>query len=156
MIAGLESAIPTVYRLLSSSLCLLPTFEAMNESPVRPSRGWAAKFRDAMRGMWIAARASSSHAVHALVAAAVVAAGVALRVERLEWCLLGGCIALVLAAETFNSALESLAKALTDQYHPKLRDALDMGSGAVLVTAIGAVVIGVIVFLPRLIALFER
>jgi diacylglycerol kinase (ATP) len=128
----------------------------MNDPSPRASRTWAAKFRDAFRGVAMAVRRSSSFAVHLLVAALVIAAAAALDLERLEWCILSGCIAAVLAAETLNSALESLARAVSDQYHPRLRDALDMGSGAVLLAAIGAAVLGAMIFLPRLLALLER
>ena len=128
----------------------------MNQPPERASRTWAAKFRDAFRGVAIAVRGSSSFAVHLIAAVAVIGAAAALNLERLEWCILCGCIAAVLAAESLNSALESLARAVSDQYHPRVRDALDMGSGAVLVAALGAAAIGAMIFLPRLVALFGR
>ena len=128
----------------------------MNAPPLRASRTWKAKFRDAFRGIAIAVRGSSSFAVHLIFAAVVIAAAVALDLARLEWCILCACIAAVLAAEALNSALESLARAVSDQYHPRLRDALDMGSGAVLLAAIGAAAMGAMVFLPRLLALLER
>jgi len=128
----------------------------MDQPPLRASRSWKAKFRDAFRGVGIAVRGSSSFAAHLIAAALVIGLAAALDLERLEWCILCGCIAAVLAAEALNSALESLARAVSDQYHPRLRDALDIGSGAVLLAAIGAAAIGAMIFLPRLLALFER
>ena len=56
-----------------------------------------------------------------------------------EWCLLLLCIAGVLTAEMFNSALESMAKAITGESDPHLGNSLDIGSAAVLVASIGAV-----------------
>jgi diacylglycerol kinase len=56
-------------------------------------------------------------------------------------------------AEIFNTALESLARGPGSRRHPRLRDALDMASAAVLLAAITAALIGVIVFGPRLVAL---
>ena len=128
----------------------------MNEPPVRASRSWREKFRDAFRGVWVAVRGSSSFAVHLLVTAAVIVAAAAFQVEPVEWCILAGCIAAVLAAEALNSALESLAKAVSDRHHPRLRDALDVGSGAVLIAALGAAAIGAILFVPRILALIGR
>ncbi len=125
----------------------------MNDPPLRASRTWKAKFRDAFRGVAVAVRGSTSFAVHLIVAAGVLGAAAVLELERWEWCILCGCIAAVLAAEAVNSALESLARAVSGEFHPRLRDALDMGSGAVLLTAIGAVVIGATIFLPRLLPL---
>jgi len=71
----------------------------------------------------------------------------------MEWCLLVGAIAVVLAAEIFNSAVESLARALGPAWNPRVRDALDMASAAVLVAACGAAVVGLIVFGSRLLTL---
>ena len=83
------------------------------------------------------------------VAAAVVAAGAILQVSLVEWCILVGAIGFVLVAEIFNTAIESLAKALPVGRHPRIRDALDMAGGAVLLSAVTAAVIGAIVFVHR-------
>jgi hypothetical protein len=116
-------------------------------------RSWAHKFSDAFRGLSRAVRSQSSFAVHLAVAAVVVALAAALRVSAVEWCLLVGAIAVVLAAEIFNSAVESLARALGPAWNPRVRDALDMASAAVLVAACGAAVVGLIVFGSRLLTL---
>lgn len=94
--------------------------------------------------------------MHLCVGAAVVAAAALFRVSFVEWCLLAGAIAMVLAAEVFNSALESLARAFGPGRNPRIRDALDMAGAAVLVTAGGAAVIGGCVFVPRLLALLAE
>lgn len=80
----------------------------------------------------------------------MIVAGFILKCERADWYALLLCVTVVLAAEMFNSALESLAKALRRDYDPHIADALDIGSGAVLVAAIGAVIVGAMVFLNRL------
>ncbi|MEI6239503.1 MAG: diacylglycerol kinase [Planctomycetia bacterium] len=116
-------------------------------------RTWVRKFADAFRGLSRAVRSQSSFAVHLAVAALVVALAAALRVSAAEWCLLAGAIAVVLAAEIFNTALESLARAFGPDRNPRIRDALDMASAAVLVAAGGAAVIGAIVFGSRLVTL---
>ncbi|NBT12885.1 MAG: diacylglycerol kinase family protein [Planctomycetia bacterium] len=117
-------------------------------------RPWTRKFGDAVRGLSRALRSQSSFLVHLSVAAAVVVAAAVLRVSAGEWGLLAVAIAGVLAAEVFNSALESLARAFGPARNPRIRDALDMASAAVLVTAGGAVAVGLAVFGPRLVALF--
>jgi diacylglycerol kinase len=118
----------------------------------RPSGGrtWSRKFADAFRGLWRAVRTQSSFAVHLLMAGAVVASGAFFGVSALEWCLLAFAIGMVLMAEIFNTAVESLARAPGSRRHPRFRDALDMASAAVLLAAITAAVIGAIVFGPRL------
>jgi diacylglycerol kinase (ATP) len=113
-------------------------------------RSWSAKFRDAFRGLWLAVRSEPSFAVHLPMATAVVAAGIVLRVSLVEWCLLGLCITVVLAAEVFNTALEQLAKATRRDHDPQIGAALDMASGAVLICAIGVSLIGGVIFVYRL------
>ena len=118
----------------------------MSPSPPAPRRSWLRKFRDAFRGVKAGVRGQNSFFVHFFVAAAVVVAGVALHVNLYEWCLLALCIAGVIAAELFNSALESMARAITQESDPHLGNSLDIGSAAVLVASIGAVIVGAIIF----------
>jgi len=119
----------------------------MDENEPFEQRSWARKFRDAFRGMKDGVRGQSSFFVHFFVAAAVIATAAVLKIDSLtEWCLLLLCIVVVLTAEMFNSALESLAKAITDNQNPHIGMALDISSAAVLIASIGAVVIGLIVF----------
>jgi diacylglycerol kinase len=115
-----------------------------------PKRTWADKFRDAFRGVRLGVSGQSSFVVHGLVTVLVLIAGVVLRVSQIEWCILVLCITNVLAVEMLNSALESLAKTVDDRYNAALGKALDVASGAVLVTAFGAATIGVMVFVPHL------
>ena len=122
----------------------------MPDDPLSPKRSWAHKFRDAFRGVKEGVRGQSSFFVHFLVAAGVAAAGVALRVSLAEWCLLLLCIAGVLTTEMFNSALESMAKAITGESDPHLGNSLDIGSAAVLLASMGAAIVGTIIFAHRL------
>ena len=112
-------------------------------------RSWSHKFGDAFRGLRRAVRSQTSFAVHLTVAVAVVIAAAVLRVSLVEWCLLVGAIGFVLTAEVFNTAIESLARAHDVGRHPRIRDALDMASAAVLLAAITAAMIGVVVFGTR-------
>jgi diacylglycerol kinase len=113
-------------------------------------RPWPRKFRDAFRGMKAGVRGQSSFFVHFFMSAAVIAAAIVLRVDLYEWCILLTCITIVLTAEMFDSALESMAKAITGETDPHLGNSLDIGSGAVLVASIGATIIGSIIFINRL------
>ena len=115
-----------------------------------PRRSWAEKFRDAFRGLKQGVRGQSSFFAHFFAAAAVLAAAAAMRVDCLQWCVLVLCITLVLAAEMFNIALESMARAITDQRHPAVGNALDIGSAAVLLASGGAAAAGLVIFLNRL------
>jgi diacylglycerol kinase (ATP) len=118
-------------------------------------RTWTRKFGDAFRGIKVGACRQSSFRVHIFAAAAVVVAAGLLRCDWREWCLLALCIAIVLTAEMFNSALESLAKAVRRDRDPDLANALDIGSAAVLLASVGAAVVGAIVFGQRLAVLLN-
>ena len=75
----------------------------------------------------------------------MVAAGVLLDVSRGDWCWLVLAISLVFAAECMNTALESLADAAAGDPHPLVGRAKDAAAGAVLCTAVGAALIGLLV-----------
>lgn len=122
----------------------------MPSKPAPPEHSWTRKFRNAFRGAKLGVRGQSSFFVHFFAAATVVAAALALSCSLVEWCLLVGSIAAVLAAEMFNTSLERLAKAVDQRHNPHLRDALDIGSAAVLLAAVGAAAIGAIIFIHRL------
>ena len=122
----------------------------MAHDPHRSEHPWARKFRNAFRGVKEGIYDQSSFRVHFSVAVAVIAAAAALGASLVEWCLLLLCIAGVLTAELFNSALESMAKAITGKSDPHVRNALDIGSAAVLVASVGASLVGTILFTRRL------
>jgi diacylglycerol kinase len=122
----------------------------MSEAPDREDRmavdrSWSRKFRNAFRGVGRGVAGESSFFAHFFAAALVMAAATALGADRTEWCLLLAAITGVLTTEMFNSALERMAKAVSLEYCPHLRDALDIGSGAVLTAAAGAAVLGVVI-----------
>jgi undecaprenol kinase len=83
------------------------------------------------------------------MAVAVVAVAAMVRVTAVEWCLLGAAIGGVLVAELFNTAIESLSRAIDAGNHPRIRDALDIASAAVLVASLTAATIGTIVLASR-------
>src|SRR5438105_1501161 len=90
---------------------LLPVNSQETERPIRPTkprRLWRDKFRESLRGIKLGIRGHSSFFVHFFFAALVLATAIVLRCDALEWCLLLGCIGLVITAELFNSAIETI------------------------------------------------
>lgn len=83
----------------------------------------------------------------------VLAAGLWLRLSRMEWALVTLCIALVLALEAVNTALEYLTDLVSPHYHPLAGKAKDVAAGAVLLGALGAVVTGLLIFGPKIVAI---
>ena len=108
---------------------------------------WIGKFACAFRGLWVGVRGQSSFAVHLPVAVGVLAIATWRGVTWTDWLLITLCIAVVLSAELFNTAIELLARAITSEYNPHVRDALDVASGAVFAAVIAAATVGVAVLL---------
>lgn len=138
-----------------------PEFAGPLEAPTRglerskPRRPWKEKFGDAFRGLKLGIRGHSSFFVHFFFAALVVAGAVALRCEPLHWCLLLGCIGLVLTAELFNSAVETLFHGMEPEVQTRTHACLDISASAVLMASFTAALIGSIVFLLRLATIFH-
>src|SRR5438552_6505495 len=122
----------------------------------KPRRSWRGKFRDAFRGLKLGVRGHSSFFVHFFFTALVVAAAIVLHCEPLEWCLLLGCIGMVLVAELFNSSLETLFRGLDDATKARVWPCLDIAAGAVLLASIFAALMACLVFLPLLAKLLPR
>ena len=113
-------------------------------------RARARSFVHAGAGVLAMFRTQANARIHAAAALGVVAAGFAFDVSIAEWCWLVLAIALVLAAECMNTALESLADAVAPAPHPGVGRAKDAAAGAVLCAAIGAGLIGLLVLGPPL------
>jgi diacylglycerol kinase len=92
---------------------------------------------------------------HLLVSLLVIVLGLGLSVSRVEWLVLLLTMALVWTAEALNTALELACNAITREPNPLIGQAKDMAAGAVLLAAGFAVVIGGVVFLPRLWKMIE-
>jgi diacylglycerol kinase len=129
------------------------TERPFKEATRKPRRPWRHKFGDAFRGLKLGVRGHSSFFVHFFFAALVVAAGTVLRCGLLEWCALLGCIGMVLTAELFNSAVETIFHGLDEPTKARVYPCLDIAAGAVLTASITAAVIGSIILLSRLLSL---
>ena len=91
--------------------------------------------------------------IHLFFTLAAIAAGFILGISAVEWCILVITITTVWAAEAMNAALERNVDLATEEWKPLAKKAKDLAAGAVLIFAIGSVIVGVILFLPKLIAL---
>jgi diacylglycerol kinase len=140
---------------LPSPLANLPVSATSPDCPeasdrARPRRSWRNKFRAAFRGLKLGIRGHSSFSVHFFFTVLVVASAIVLHCSLVEWCILLGCIGLVLTAELFNSAVETLFRGLDEQTKERVWPSLDVAASAVLLASITASVIGGLVFLSKL------
>ena len=87
------------------------------------------------------------------IAVFVIAMGLILKIPKIEFMFLIFSIALVIFAETVNTAIETVVDMYTEKYNEKARIAKDVGAGAVLVCSINSIVIAIIVFAEKILAL---
>lgn len=106
----------------------------------------------AIRGIGWLIRAERHARYHLLVTVAVVGAGFLLSISAGEWCAVLLAMGLVWVAEALNTAIERVVDLCSPEQHPLAGQAKDLAAGAVLLAAAAAVVIGLIVFLPRIAA----
>jgi len=121
----------------------------MTDGPTPPKKSWTRKFAAAFNGLKVGIHGHSSFFVHFFFAALVVATAVVLQVSAAHWAILIGCIGLVLTAELFNSAVETLFRGLDEETKARTWPALDVAAGAVLMASVTAAVVGLIVFLSH-------
>ncbi len=89
------------------------------------------------------------------VAAVTVFLGVLFNLSEWEWLALILSMMIVLVAESINTAIEIDIDLTSPQYHPYARDTKDVAAGAVLLAVIGAMVVGCVIFVPKIL-LFVR
>ena len=117
-------------------------------------------FKHAAMGIWLVLRSQHNAWLHAVATMLALALAGVLHVTARpfsvgEWADLVLAIVLVWVAETFNTGLEVMADGLVRERHPVIKIAKDVAA-AVLMAALGAVVVGAILFVPRLVLLVQR
>ncbi len=117
-------------------------------------RAFLKSFVYAGRGIAHGIRTQRNMRVELAIAILVIAAGIVFRISAVEWAVIFACIGLVLSAELINTVVELTVDLLTQRYHPMAKVAKDAGAGAVLITALASVAVGIAIFGPRLWRLF--
>ncbi|MCT6923327.1 MULTISPECIES: diacylglycerol kinase family protein [Bacillales] len=111
-------------------------------------RKFMRSFVYAFQGM-IAATKEQNMRFHLISACIVSIAGFFTGLTTMEWIAIVVAIMLVIGAEMINSAIERVVDLATAELHPLAKAAKDIAAGAVLVFAIGSVIIGVLIFFPK-------
>jgi len=121
-----------------------------------PFRQWLKSANFAVEGILHAARTQRHVRYHFLSAAAVLLLSFILGVSRIEFLIISAAVIVVLLAEMFNTAIESIVDIISPGHSHKAKVAKDISAGAVLVTAFGAAVIGYIILFPYLEDFFHK
>jgi len=106
-------------------------------------------FRYAIEGFISSFKTERNMKIHVLAMVLVVVAGLYLKLSLIEWCFISVAIAVVLGAELFNTAIETIVDMVSPEQNPKAKLAKDISAAAVLVLAIGAATVGLIIFIPK-------
>jgi len=107
-------------------------------------------FRNALIGIKTAYKSQKNLRVHIFIGFLVIIFGVFLKVSIVEWLILLITILVVVITEMFNTALEFTVDLFSTEYSRQAKKAKDVSAAGVLITAVFAILIGIIIFLPKL------
>ncbi|MGI9050652.1 MAG: diacylglycerol kinase [Rubrobacteraceae bacterium] len=116
----------------------------------KTQQGVARSFNHAYNGLIFAVRTQRNMRIHVLIATVVLALSLLVGVSAVELAILVLVIMLVFIAELFNTAMEFAVDLATSEYHPLAKLAKDVSAGAVLVTSVGAVLVGYLILANNL------
>jgi rRNA maturation RNase YbeY len=112
-------------------------------------------FRNAFAGLARFVRTQRNARIHFVIALLAIALAATLGITLSEWAILALTIGFVFVAEMFNSVAELAVDAVTLEFHPLAKGAKDIGAGAVVLAAVVSVIVGLLLFVPRLWSLWQ-
>ena len=116
----------------------------MKKDPLYKSFGYA------FQGIFNTIRTERNIKIHCAVAILVTIFGIWLQISKTEWMICFILFGLILALELVNTAVEATVDLFTEERKPLAKKAKDAAAGAVLIAAIFAAVIGILIFIPKL------
>lgn len=111
-------------------------------------------FKFALEGIRVSFINEKNIRFHLFFSVFVIVFGIIFNLTQTEWMLIFFAIAGMIVVEMINTAIERVVDLVTDQYHPLAKQAKDIAAGAVLIYAILSVVIGMIIFIPKILSFF--
>jgi diacylglycerol kinase (ATP) len=106
--------------------------------------------RHAVAGIAVMLRTQHNAWLHFVATIGVCAAGALLHISENDWRWVVVAIVLVWVSEGVNTAFEHLCDVVSPEFHASVKISKDIAAGAVLITAIGAAILGAMIFLPYL------
>lgn len=108
-------------------------------------------FKFAFQGIKLLFKEEHNSWIHLLFAALAIALAVWLKISLLEWVLVIFCIGFVFVIEIINTAIENICDFISPERHSMIKRIKDLSAAAVLFSAVTSLIIGVLIFLPKLI-----
>jgi len=109
-------------------------------------------FQYAFAGIWYTLRTQRNAQIHLAIAILIFALGLALNINLTEWAIVALTMGFVIVTEMLNTVAESAMDYVTTDYDPHVKVIKDVAAGAVLVSALTAVAVGLLILGPRLLA----
>ena len=107
-------------------------------------------FTYAFNGLRVLLKEEHNSRIHLFVTICVVVAGVVFHISPLEWVAVVFAIGMVFGSEIFNSSIEDLADVVCPKRDERIKKVKDLSAAAVLVSALTALIIGLIIFIPKI------
>lgn len=107
-------------------------------------------FKYAIQGICSAFKTERNMKMHIFIMFLVIVSGIILKINKYEWIICVLCFAIVISGELFNTAIETVVDMVMPYKNDKAKIAKDISAGAVLALAIGAAIVGVIIFVPKI------
>ena len=111
-------------------------------------------FKYAFSGIISAFKTEKNMKIHMIAVICVIVLGLLLKLNLLEWIICISCFALVIGGELFNTAIEVVVDLVSPGINEKAKKSKDIAAGGVLVFAIGALSIGLLSFVPKIVNIF--
>lgn len=111
---------------------------------------YSEKFSNAFRGMYVVYETTRHLFIHITSALIAITLGFYFKISGFEWIALVFSIGFVLVSEVFNTAIEIDIDLTSPEYHPYARDTKDVSAAAVLLSVFVAIIVGLIIFLPKI------
>lgn len=112
-------------------------------------------FKFAFKGVLLLFRYEHNAWIHGFLTICAIGLGFYFEITSLEWMAIVISIGIVLAAEAFNTAIEQIANFVQPNQDKKIEHIKDLAAGGVLITAISAFLVGLIIFIPKIVNLIS-
>jgi undecaprenol kinase/diacylglycerol kinase (ATP) len=107
-------------------------------------------FKYAFNGLKILIKEEPNARIHLLASLVVITLSIVFEINLVEWLAVVFCIGFVLVAETFNTSLENISDFISPEKNEKIKTIKDLAAAAVLLSALTALTIGLIIFIPKI------
>lgn len=118
---------------------------------------WLKKFGYAFRGLFVSLKEESSLVVHFIIATIVIIVGIILNkyMTPVDWSIVVILIAIIIGMELLNTAIENVVDIIMFEYNAKAKKIKDISAAATLILTLASVVVGLVIFIPKIIEYFH-